>query len=167
MNLSAKKTNVNSKKKTTRNIIIILACVVLAVALFFLGAVIAKYARGRQHNKIAQEMYNPSSVESKPDVWAQPQEELTEEGISMDFETLHKVNPDVIGWISIPNTKLDLPVAQCDNNYFYLDKSIEKKDNPFGVPFVDYKATIVNEYQSSNITIYGHAAKDGTYFAAV
>jgi len=44
---------------------------------------------------------------------------------------------------------------------------MEKKSHPFGVPFAHYGATITREAQSENISIFGHSARNGSYFAPV
>lgn len=155
-----------TSKKKTRRIILILAIVILAVALFFIGAVVMKYAKAANELKMAKSLYSLEDTQAS-DVWVTPDEIRNNEGITKDFEKLHEMNDDIIGWLSIPDTKLDLPVALGDDNVEYLNKSIEKKNNAFGVPFVDYRATLVEDYQSTNLTIYGHASKDGSYFAPI
>lgn len=155
-----------SSKAKARRIVLIMAIAVLAVALFFIGAVVMKYVKGANELKRAKEYYDPSSTTST-EIWTTPQEEKNGSGITKDFFKLHEMNEDVIGWLTIPGTKLDLPVAMGDDNVFYLDKTIEKRDNPFGVPFADYRSVIIDDFQSTNVTIYGHAAKDGSYFAPI
>ena len=31
---------------------------------------------------------------------------------SIDFERLHKINPDIVAWIEVPGTNIDYPVVQ-------------------------------------------------------
>lgn len=88
-------------------------------------------------------------------------------GIHNDLLPLYQSNKEVIGRIIIPDTKLDYPVMQSKDNAYYLDNSIEKKHDPWGVPFADFRATLTPNLQSTNMTIYGHAKDDGTFFQAV
>lgn len=88
-------------------------------------------------------------------------------GVHKDLLPLYQSNIEVIGQIIIPDTKLNYPVMQSKDNKFYLDNNIEKKHDPWGVPFADYRATLTPNLQSTNMTIYGHAKDDGTYFQAV
>lgn len=155
-----------SSKKQARRIVLIMAIAVLAVALFFIGAVVMKYVKGANELKRAKDLYDPASTPSN-DIWVTPDEVKDGSGVTQDFQELYKVNEDVIGWINIPDTKMDSPVVLGDDNVYYLDKTIEHRNNPFGVPFADYRSVIIDDFQSTNVTIYGHAAKDGSYFAPV
>lgn len=155
-----------SSKAKARRVVLILAIAVLAVAIFFISAVVMKYAKGKAAIQNAQEFYNPTNT-SSGGIWKQPEEVRNPDGITQDFWALKEHNDDVIGWLDIPGTKLDVPVVMGDDNMYYLDKTVDKKDSPFGVPFADYRTVLVENFQSTNITIHGHAAKDGTYFSAI
>ena len=41
---------------------------------------------------------------------------------SVDFEALRENGPDIIGWLSLPDTVLNYPVTQTDNNEYYLNR---------------------------------------------
>lgn len=91
----------------------------------------------------------------------------SETGIIDSFTQLHSVNPDIIGYVQIPGTKLSTAVAQGDDNLFYLDHNYKGEKAALGVPFLDYRATLTPERNSEVLTIYGHSARDGSYFAAL
>lgn len=38
----------------------------------------------------------------------------------VDFEALRETGPDIIGWLTLPNTPINYPVTQTDNNEYYL-----------------------------------------------
>ncbi len=79
------------------------------------------------------------------------------------YELLHMENPDMIGWIRIPDTAIDYPVMQTNNNEFYLHRGFDKKRNhEHGSIFADYRASILPP--SDNIILYGHNMKDGSMF---
>lgn len=90
-----------------------------------------------------------------------------ETGISRDFDQLYELNTDIKGWIQIPNTGLDLPVYQGKDNDYYLYRNYKQETTALGVPFIDWRATLTENYQSTNLTIYGHSANNGTFFAPV
>ncbi len=172
MRISNNKKNVKQKSKSAkslgRKIIIIIASIVLICALILAGLVARKYISGRMEQKKYQELYNPTSdSSSEKGNNGQTAEIDPKTGVVKDFNKLYEINKDVVGWISIPDTLLDLPVVKSTDNAFYLNKTLEKNNNPFGTPFADYKATISKDMQSTNVTIYGHAAKDGSYFGPV
>lgn len=155
-----------SSKARARKIILICAIAVLVAALVLVGAMIAKYAKGADAVDRAKNLYDPTDTTSV-DIWKQPELERNNMGVIKDFYELHKLNDDIIGWISIAGTKLDLPVALGDDNVYYLDHAIDKKYNAFGVPFADWRSVVIEDYQNTNVTIYGHAANDGSYFTPV
>ncbi|MEG0367685.1 MAG: class B sortase [Coprobacillus sp.] len=80
----------------------------------------------------------------------------------IDFENLKKTNSDVIGWLYIPDTKIDEPLLKGKDNDTYLYHDIYKKSNKAGAIFID---EINNkELQDKNTIIYGHNMKNGSRF---
>lgn len=69
------------------------------------------------------------------------------------FADLLAQNPDVVGWITIPDTPIDLPVMQTTDNAFYLRHGLDKEYDDLGLPFVDYECDVKS---SRNLIIYGH-----------
>lgn len=103
---------------------------------------------------------------------AEPAPELspeTQQGQSepepVNFTLLKERNSDIVGWLKVPNTIIDYPVVQADNNDYYLGRSFERKKSAAGAIFMDYR----NEVQtlSGNIVLYGHRMRDGTMFKAL
>ncbi len=78
------------------------------------------------------------------------------------FEALYKRNPDIAGWIKIPDTKLDYAVMQAEDNDKYHRTDIDLKKNDWGIPYVDFR--VDQEKPSYNTVIYGHNMGDGTMF---
>ena len=79
-----------------------------------------------------------------------------------DLVALHKKNSDLVGWIKIPDTKIDYPVMQTPNEpEFYLRKNFQKEYSIAGTPFMDALSVIG---ESKNYLIYGHNIKAGTMF---
>ncbi|MDD6194520.1 MAG: class B sortase [Lachnospiraceae bacterium] len=81
-----------------------------------------------------------------------------------EYESLLQQNPDMVGWIKIDGTDIDLPVVQRDNTY-YLDHSFEGKENANGCIFVDDRCDIVNP--TTNTIVYGHNMKSGMMFGGL
>ena len=81
------------------------------------------------------------------------------------FDPLLKINSDTMAWINIPNTKINNPVCQTDNNDYYLDHNFKKEKSRYGTLFFDYRDIISAEGSSKNLVIYGHNMKDGNMFA--
>lgn len=69
--------------------------------------------------------------------------------------------PDLIGWIRIPDTGIDYPVVQ-KNNDFYVTHDVYGADDVYGAIFLDQ----VNDAEKpdNNLIIYGHHRKDAKMF---
>ena len=78
-----------------------------------------------------------------------------------DVQSLKEVSNDIIGWIKIPNTRIDYPVVKGKDNDYYLNHDINGNENRHGAIFMDYRS---NPSEDKNIIIYGHHMKDGTMF---
>ncbi|MEG0894783.1 MAG: class B sortase [Oscillospiraceae bacterium] len=163
----------STKKKATK-IICWIASFALIIALTLLALVINKYKKGQDIKEQYSSLYNPSSEISsvasnntESEIIVPPVDIDEETGVLKELSELYKVNSNLVGFLEIPNTKLSYPVVQGENNKFYLDHTLYNEYNPFGIPFADYRATFSPDYQSTNVTVYGHSAKDGSYFAAI
>ena len=55
----------------------------------------------------------------------------------INFEELQNINSDVIGWLYIPDTKIDEPILKGENNDTYLRTDLYMKANTAGNLFID------------------------------
>lgn len=69
-----------------------------------------------------------------------------------DWDSLMDANPDVKGWIYLPDTPIDLPVVSALDNDYYLKHDFWREKNSKGCPFMD-KDTGQWDF---NRTIYAH-----------
>ena len=78
------------------------------------------------------------------------------------YSDIYEANPDFVGWVQIPDTKLNYPVMQTVKDpQYYLDRDFEKNYSAYGVPFMDAHCKLG---KSNNIIIYGHNMKNGSMF---
>lgn len=90
--------------------------------------------------------------------------ELSEEWKSQ-LATLQEQNPDCVGFVQIPDTKIAFPVMFTENDpQYYLHRNFQKKREERGTPFLD-GATVLAE--SANYIVYGHNMKDGSVFGTL
>ena len=81
-----------------------------------------------------------------------------------DVWELWSMNPDCVGWLSIPDTVVDYPVMQnADEPQKYLHRDFNGNYSYAGVPFLDRRCMP----ESHNWIIYGHNMNDGTMFGCL
>jgi len=74
----------------------------------------------------------------------------------------NEINMDIVGWLSIPETKIDYPFAQAHNNDYYLRRDVYGNYAAAGTLFMDHRCA--NDFTGSNTIIYGHTMRNGTMF---
>ena len=83
----------------------------------------------------------------------------------VDFESLRESGPDIIGWLTLPDTVINYPVTQADDNEYYLHHLYDGTYNKVGCLFADYENKA--DFSDRNTIIYGHNIRDGSMFAAL
>lgn len=81
------------------------------------------------------------------------------------WSSLTQINPDTVGWLTIPSTNIDYPVVQAKNNIYYLNRNFNRNRNIYGWVYMDYRNNIVNPDQ--NTIIYGHRTSNGIMFGTL
>jgi sortase B len=74
--------------------------------------------------------------------------------IEIDFDPLLLINPDTVGWITIPDSVISYPVVQTSNNTKYLNTSFVGSFAKTGTPFADKDNNM--QHLDTNTIIYGH-----------
>jgi len=80
----------------------------------------------------------------------------------VDMKDLLHVNPEIVGWIWIPDTAISYPLVRADNNQKYLTLSYNLKRTNSGSIFMDYRNPA--DFSGDNTIIYGHNMKNGSMF---
>ena len=93
--------------------------------------------------------------------------ELTDEQVRAQIKKLQEINPDIIGWIRIPNTVIDYPVLQSSENdpEYYLYRNYKKESTQYGSIFLQSGTAIDGSDQ--DLVLYGHSMNDGRMFASL
>jgi len=82
---------------------------------------------------------------------------------AIDLNALREVNPDVIGWIYIPETTINYPLLQAPNNDRYLGKDWKRQESLAGAIFLECQNS--PELTDFSTIIYGHNMFDGSMFS--
>ena len=80
----------------------------------------------------------------------------------VDFKALKKMNPDIVAWIRIPDTSIDYPVVQGNDDSYYLTHTFKKTEHVAGAIFLDSDNNA--DFSDDKNIIYGHNMKDGSMF---
>ena len=102
----------------------------------------------------------PSEEETSVDRPERGEESLPQ----VDFDALSAVNPDIVGWLYLPDTSVSYPVVQGEDNSYYLKHLFDGTPNSAGCLFLDSRCEALNGKHS---VIYGHYMKNGTLFASL
>lgn len=135
--------------------IIIKVFFLISLTVFIVSAVyIANYFLNAKHQD--------SIVAEARSVWHTSEKE--EEPQPSVIELMLRENSDFKGWITVPNTKIDNPIYQTDNNDFYLNHNQQKQKSIYGALFFDCQNVITESKTDKNLVIYGHHMKNGSMF---
>lgn len=86
-------------------------------------------------------------------------DENGEQILAPDWGSLKAINPDIVGWIYVPDCAISYPVVQGSNNSYYLDHTIYKGYNYMGSAFLDCNTN--SDFSDDNNIIYGHSVQGG------
>ena len=90
------------------------------------------------------------------------------EDMTVDWDYLRSINPDIVAWIYMPGTPINYPVVQGQTNYDYLNRDFSYNEGftaRGGAIFMDSDN---KKDMSDTITyFYGHHMNDGSMFACL
>ena len=136
----------------------------IIIKVFFLVSLIAFIVSAAYlTNYFLSAKHQDGIIEQARTVWHETEtQDDTEPSV---IELMLKENSDFKGWITVPNTKIDNPIYQTDNNEYYLTHNQQKQKSVYGALFFDCKNTITENETDKNLVIYGHHMKNGSMFA--
>lgn len=165
-----------------RKIIWIVVLIISIILLIFFGHKFIKHIFGDDTVKLEGRVQSTSVSTSAPtdengDVV--PTEAPTEhrykhmvdplpEKSSVNFDELYKTNKDIYSWIYIPNTNVDLCVAQSApgvSDSFYLNHNVYKNYQFSGTIYSEKQNKL--DYSDPVTLLYGHNMLNGTMFATL
>lgn len=135
------------KKKSalTAGIIILAVLCIIAAGVFIVKSEKPEKQTGKK--LLNQEKVKTDSVEEK----------------NINFNELKDINKDVYAWIYIPETKIDYPILQSENDQsYYLNNTFDKKEDLRGAIYTENLNT--KDFSDPNTVIYGHNMKDESMF---
>lgn len=95
-----------------------------------------------------------------------PQATRLDDTSKIDWEALRTQYPDVVGWVTVPNSEVSQPIcaAPANDPDFYLDHAADGSWSWRGCPYLDVTSGIIPLSRSVSL-VYGHHANDGSVFS--
>ena len=90
--------------------------------------------------------------------------ELAPDDDKVDFAELKKINPEIQGWITIDDTKIDYPIVHATDNTKYLTRNYRGEYATAGSIFLDYRNQGLND---DFLLIYGHRMDHENMFGGI
>lgn len=151
------------KERSTAVVVISRIIFVLALLVFLtVGSVFLKNYIELRNNRLEAEKLAAQIKETVPTT-INPDDIVGEDGILEKYRDAYNQNNDLVGWIKVPNTKIDHPVVQGPSNEYYMRKNFSKKYERRGSIFMDFRCDAKNF--PKNTILYGHNYLDSTMFS--
>ena len=146
------------KREVWFRVAIVVLIVVFCYCAYRLGSY---YLADRQSRQVAESVSKYVHVPQSPEL----DKESGQEQIRVDFSALRQINGDVVAWLYGPDTEINYPVVQGDDNEEYLYLLPDRTWNVNGSLFLDYRC--VPDFSDDVSIIYGHHMKTGAMFGGL
>lgn len=160
----------DSTKEKIRKVVMDAAIVTIVCCCFaFADLFVERQVQLKQKEEIKNTIVDTNKfddnqyVEAWQDVFAKYPDIEFPEKMNLKYSYLYAVNHDLVGWVKINNTNLDVQVVQSKDNNYYLRRDFYGKSSRYGCPYLDFKND--PKYLDDNTVIYGHHMTDGLMFS--
>jgi len=153
----------------------VIFCVALAVFLgagYMLVSQLLEYHRGeKEYGQMVELVGDVVSEENEQALLEEDtaealiQSETYIESWRVKMAELTATNEDLVGWIWIPDTEINYPIVQGEDNNYYLKRTFNGQRNANGSIFMDYRNAA--DFLDANTVLHGHHMRNGTMFAGL
>ena len=155
-----------TKSKAVKFSAVALSLLLAACSSFMLVQEIGEYRESAEAYDGLADLVEMPQQEEKPDTTEETSGEDDSVVLpSVDFEILQENGPDIIAWLTLPDTAVNYPVTQAEDNDYYLRHLYDGTYNKAGCLFADYENK--KDFSDRNTIIYGHNMRDGSMFASL
>lgn len=147
--------------KKLRGVLIVFLSCVLLYSFIHIVLTQTEYEKAeRIYEKSRQESFHVSDGAQELVISEEKEEYFPD--VTVDFDELKKINPDIIGWLWIPGTNISFPLLLTGDNLKYLNLSYDLQYTNSGSIFMDYRSS--SDFSDDNTLIYGHNMHSGGMF---
>jgi sortase B len=147
------------EKKSFLDRLLLAAGIVFLIVFCVSGFALVQYYRAYRIQKNQDETIVRLREKELEENQENASEEQSGEGETVDW---YEINPDYVGFLTIPDTNVCYPVVQRDNEY-YLTHDFFGETSRHGAIFMDESC----QADDSVVLIHGHHMKDGTMFGSL
>jgi sortase B len=140
-----------------------------------LGVFVYSYLQGQDaYDKVADIAFEvPPEVSSGVPPASNDSNEADESQLftlTVDWDALAAINPDIVGWVYMPDTAINYPIVRGSNNERYLTYNFNGEHGAdwlptYGTPFL--LAENAADFSDANNVIQAHNMANGTMFAKI
>ncbi len=138
------------------------AILVLVGSLVALGVIGFSYMKGQSaYDDLENEAFGVA-----PDDVLREGKSLAD--FSVDWERLRAINPDIVGWLYVPDTVISYPIVhRAGDSQYYLNHNFNDESSQFGAEFGAIMLSGENsaDFSDQNNLVYGHNMANGSMFA--
>ncbi|MBO5323414.1 MAG: sortase [Oscillospiraceae bacterium] len=178
--MEKKPMNKKLAKKIVYYVLLGFFCLVFIGSAIYIGDYLIRSAEARNEYDNLLDQYNPPSRpviteptdptgSTDPSVDPTDPTDPTEPAVPTilpELQLFYEKNQELVGWITVPDTKISYPVLQSPTRPdFYLNHTFEGKWSAWGAIYAREACDVFRP--SDNITLYGHHMKDGSMFAGL
>lgn len=153
------------KRKKGKGFKLFIINILTIVLLLSSGMGIKSYLDRKEDSKEIIDINNSLKEEIIVNEVIENEEEKEEIIHKTDYSALIEKNSDMVAWLTVPGTEIDISVVQTSDNDYYLTHDFNKKWNSMGWAFADYRNNFPN--LDSNTIIYGHTYKKTIIFSTL
>lgn len=82
-----------------------------------------------------------------------------------NLKELQKINPDIVGWVTIRNNNVDYPIVKSADNLEYLNKNYKQEFSLAGSIFMDYRNS--SDKLDYYTVLFGHNMEKNKMFSDI
>ncbi len=154
--------------ETIRKLVMVGALCVFTYSAYSLTNIYLDYKEGEDAYENMEEMFeipNISGGSSNSTVAGGTITNSNESAVwRYDFESLHRMNSDAVGWIKQDNI-ISYPLVAGTDNTYYLSHNALHRENKAGAIFLDYR--VEGGLEARNCIIYGHDMLNDSMFGTL